>query len=153
MQGNHLFEYAVIRMVPHVEREEFLNIGIVLYCAHKNFSRQNLNWTKKGSRCFVKNWILKSSGNTLHLSNASAPEAKMRDPLEFYQCRNVFAGLPRHEAPSFRPRRSTRDCVTTRVRCWRGCLFSWFQRFNGNQVIGNHCLSAGGVHFVGGCSW
>ncbi|HEX6223521.1 MAG TPA: DUF3037 domain-containing protein, partial [Chryseolinea sp.] len=25
MQGNHLFEYAVIRMVPHVEREEFLN--------------------------------------------------------------------------------------------------------------------------------
>jgi hypothetical protein len=37
MQGNHLFEYAVIRMVPHVEREEFLNIGIVLYCASQKF--------------------------------------------------------------------------------------------------------------------
>jgi hypothetical protein len=37
MQGNHLFEYAVIRMVPHVEREEFLNIGIVLYCAQQKF--------------------------------------------------------------------------------------------------------------------
>ena len=37
MQGNHLFEYAVIRMVPHVEREEFLNIGIVLYCAPQKF--------------------------------------------------------------------------------------------------------------------
>jgi hypothetical protein len=39
MQGNHLFEYAVIRMVPHVEREEFLNIGIVLYCAPQKFLR------------------------------------------------------------------------------------------------------------------
>jgi Protein of unknown function (DUF3037) len=37
MQGSHLFEYAVIRMVPHVEREEFLNIGIVLYCAPQKF--------------------------------------------------------------------------------------------------------------------
>ena len=32
MQENHLFEYAVIRVVPRVEREEFLNVGIVLYC-------------------------------------------------------------------------------------------------------------------------
>ncbi|MBT1698733.1 DUF3037 domain-containing protein [Fulvivirgaceae bacterium PWU4] len=37
MQGNHLFEYAVIRVVPHVEREEFLNVGIVLYCKPQNF--------------------------------------------------------------------------------------------------------------------
>jgi hypothetical protein len=37
MQGNRLFEYAVIRMVPHVEREEFLNIGIILYCASQKF--------------------------------------------------------------------------------------------------------------------
>jgi hypothetical protein len=32
MQENHLFEYAVIRVVPHVEREEFLNVGVILYC-------------------------------------------------------------------------------------------------------------------------
>lgn len=33
----HLFEYAVIRAVPRVEREEFLNIGIILYCAKLKF--------------------------------------------------------------------------------------------------------------------
>ncbi|RYD99634.1 MAG: DUF3037 domain-containing protein [Sphingobacteriales bacterium] len=27
-----LYEYAVIRVVPRVEREEFLNAGVVLYC-------------------------------------------------------------------------------------------------------------------------
>ncbi len=34
---NHLFEYAVIRIVPRVEREEFLNAGVILYCAKINF--------------------------------------------------------------------------------------------------------------------
>ena len=29
MQENHLFEYAVIRLVPRVEREEFLNVGVI----------------------------------------------------------------------------------------------------------------------------
>jgi len=37
MQGLHLFEYAVIRVVPRVEREEFLNIGVILYCAKQKY--------------------------------------------------------------------------------------------------------------------
>ncbi|MDB4920888.1 DUF3037 domain-containing protein [Mucilaginibacter sp.] len=37
MQQKHLFEYAVIRVVPRVEREEFLNIGVILYCAKQKF--------------------------------------------------------------------------------------------------------------------
>lgn len=37
MQENHLFEYAVIRVVPKVEREEFLNTGIILYCKKQQF--------------------------------------------------------------------------------------------------------------------
>ena len=37
MQGKHLFEYAVIRIVPHVERDEFLNVGVVLYCSATKF--------------------------------------------------------------------------------------------------------------------
>lgn len=33
MQDRQLFEYAVIRVVPRVEREEFINVGVILYCA------------------------------------------------------------------------------------------------------------------------
>ena len=32
MPGKYLFEYAIIRIVPRVEREEFLNVGVILYC-------------------------------------------------------------------------------------------------------------------------
>ncbi len=37
MHEKHLFEYAVIRVVPRVEREEFLNVGVILYCAKQQF--------------------------------------------------------------------------------------------------------------------
>ena len=37
MHENNLFEYAVIRVVPQVEREEFLNVGVILYCPKLKF--------------------------------------------------------------------------------------------------------------------
>lgn len=37
MQERHLFEYAVIRIVPRVEREEFLNAGVIVYCKSLRF--------------------------------------------------------------------------------------------------------------------
>lgn len=37
MQEKHLYEYAVIRVVPRVEREEFFNVGVVLYCKSQSF--------------------------------------------------------------------------------------------------------------------
>lgn len=37
MPERYLFEYAVLRVVPHVEREEFLNVGIILYCPAQKF--------------------------------------------------------------------------------------------------------------------
>lgn len=37
MQERFLFEYAVIRYVPKVEREEFINVGVVLLCSSAKF--------------------------------------------------------------------------------------------------------------------
>lgn len=37
MQEKHLFEYAVIRVTPRVEREEFLNVGVIVYCSAQKF--------------------------------------------------------------------------------------------------------------------
>lgn len=39
MQDNRLFEYAVIRVVPRVDREEFLNVGVILYSRDHKFLR------------------------------------------------------------------------------------------------------------------
>ncbi len=37
MASNKVFEYAVIRVVPVVEREEFINVGVVLFCKELDF--------------------------------------------------------------------------------------------------------------------
>ena len=37
MQEQHLYEYAIIRVVPRVEREEFINVGVVMCHWKRNF--------------------------------------------------------------------------------------------------------------------
>ncbi len=43
MREKHLYEYAVIRVVPRVEREEFINVGVILYCASQKFLGMHYN--------------------------------------------------------------------------------------------------------------
>lgn len=54
MQEKHLFEYAVIRIVPRVEREEFLNAGVVLYCAKLKFLKAVFEMNEEKLRAFCK---------------------------------------------------------------------------------------------------
>lgn len=39
MQEDKLYEYAVIRFVPKIEREEFFNIGLVLFSKKEKYIR------------------------------------------------------------------------------------------------------------------
>jgi hypothetical protein len=31
------FDYAIVRLVPYVEREEFMNVGVILFCRTRRF--------------------------------------------------------------------------------------------------------------------
>ncbi|MEV6400503.1 DUF3037 domain-containing protein [Streptomyces sp. NPDC051907] len=37
MSERHVFEYALLRVVPRVERGEFFNAGVVVYCRAQSF--------------------------------------------------------------------------------------------------------------------
>lgn len=39
MQQKHIYEYATIRIVPVVEREEFVNAGVILLCKKEKYIR------------------------------------------------------------------------------------------------------------------
>ena len=54
MQERHLFEYAVIRVVPRVEREEFLNVGVVLYCSKQKFLQALYKVNEERLKIFCK---------------------------------------------------------------------------------------------------
>lgn len=43
MQEKHLYEYAVVRYVPRVEREEFVNVGLIMMCKRRRWLRVTIN--------------------------------------------------------------------------------------------------------------
>lgn len=48
---NKLYEYAVIRIVPRVEREEFINAGIVLFCKKEKYLKCKYELHEEKLRC------------------------------------------------------------------------------------------------------
>jgi hypothetical protein len=81
MPAKHLFEYAVLRVVPRVEREEFINVGVILYCSSQGF----LQVTSE----FNEARLLAFAGDTLDL-------ADVRERLRSFEriCRGRATGGP-----------------------------------------------------------
>ena len=52
MQEKHLYEYSVIRVVPVLEREEFLNTGIIVFCKRSNFIKVLISLNEEKLRSF-----------------------------------------------------------------------------------------------------
>ncbi|EPR74213.1 hypothetical protein ADIWIN_0790 [Winogradskyella psychrotolerans RS-3] len=76
MHDKVTFEYAIIRLVPRVEREEFFNIGVILFSKRKRFlgvkfkvDQQKLNAFSceldlDAINSYLKSWELISKGET-----------------------------------------------------------------------------------------
>ena len=52
MQGKQVFEYAVIRVLPKVEREEFINIGVILFSKRAKYIRMKYKLDEERLRVF-----------------------------------------------------------------------------------------------------
>lgn len=65
MQGKHLYEYAVIRVVPRVEREEFINVGIIMYCKREKFLKVRYHLEEKKLACFSTELDMESLSSNL----------------------------------------------------------------------------------------
>ncbi len=77
MQEQHLFEYAVIRVVPRVEREEFINVGVVVYCAKQKFLRALFTLNEQRLRIFCEDLDVKEiEENLLAFQRIGAGDVK-----------------------------------------------------------------------------
>ncbi len=52
MPDKHVFEYAVIRVVPRVEREEFVNVGVILFCPAQGFLKAAYSLSEERIQAF-----------------------------------------------------------------------------------------------------
>jgi hypothetical protein len=54
MPARSVFEYAVLRLVPRVERGEFLNVGVVLFCRQQRFLDARIQLVPERVSVFAK---------------------------------------------------------------------------------------------------
>jgi hypothetical protein len=90
MQEDNIYEYAVIRLVPKVEREEFFNVGLVMFSKKKKFIKTEfylcpdkfkLMHSKLDYEDIIQN--LESFRNIAHGSKDGGPIAMMEIPDRF----------------------------------------------------------------------
>jgi hypothetical protein len=58
MHEKHLYEYAVIRVIPKVEREEFINLGLMLYSKRHKYLRIKYHIPAKKIQAFCSEFDL-----------------------------------------------------------------------------------------------
>lgn len=90
MQEKHLYEYAVIRVLPRVEREEFLNVGIVLFCKKEKYLQMKFQLDGKRLNCLYEDFDLEqvqenllSFGKICRGANDGGPIARLDGPSRF----------------------------------------------------------------------
>ena len=48
MRDHYTYDYAVFRIVPRVEREEFVNVGVIVSCPAKGFLEARVELDEEG---------------------------------------------------------------------------------------------------------
>jgi hypothetical protein len=81
MQEKYLFEYAVLRVVPKVEREEFLNVGVVLFCAQKKFLQVLFHLDSERIKAFACELDIPEVGQYLQAFEKICTAAKDSGPI------------------------------------------------------------------------
>ena len=67
MPENHLYEYAVIRVLPRVEREEFINVGVILFSKRCKYLRCIYHLDENKLKLFSTELDIECLRNHLHV--------------------------------------------------------------------------------------
>lgn len=93
MQENHLYEYAVIRVVPKVEREEFVNAGIILFCKKERFIKVIYKVNEEKLRLFSDDLDFEQLEKNLHAFEKISLGKKDGGPIALFDIPSRFRWL------------------------------------------------------------
>ncbi|MHC5309255.1 DUF3037 domain-containing protein [Myroides sp. LJL116] len=88
-----VYEYTVIRFVPRVEREEFINIGLLLFCKSKKTLLAKFHLNDQKIQCFsseVEPGALQAHVEAFH---KIATGAKCNNPIAYLEVSERFRWL------------------------------------------------------------
>ena len=116
MQQKHLFEYAVIRVVPRVEREEFLNVGVILYCAKLKFLEAHYHLDERRLLAFCKDCDIEELRSQICSFEHICREIMTADLSVNWIWLHASGGLLRPVVPCCKPQRFTQGLPKIRLK-------------------------------------
>lgn len=93
MQEQHLFEYAIIRLVPRVEREEFINVGVILYCASQKFLQTAFHLPQEKLNVFTRELVIQEIEDRLNAFTRVCEGKKEGGPIGLFSIASRFRWL------------------------------------------------------------
>lgn len=90
---NHLYEYAVIRFVPDVEREEFLNVGLIMMCKRRRWVKAEIRLPKELVTVFAPDWDVDALERQLSMFNGIAAGDSSFGPIASLEPEERFRWL------------------------------------------------------------
>lgn len=97
MQDKHLYEYAVIRIVPKIEREEFINVGLIMFCKRPKFIKARYHVDEEKLRLFTSDIDKESLCTNLHVFDKICSGAKDGGPIASLDIPERFRWAYRHK--------------------------------------------------------
>jgi len=93
MPAKHLYEYAVLRFVPCAARQEFVNVGVLLYCKSPRFI--GMKWALNEERilCFCPTANLQEVRAYLESMEKICAGGKMSSPIGLLDAPSRFRWL------------------------------------------------------------
>lgn len=88
-----VYEYTVIRFVPRVEREEFINIGLLLFCKSKRTLLAKFHLNNQKIQCFSSEVEPSVLENHVEAFRQIAIGAKCNNPIAYLEVSERFRWL------------------------------------------------------------
>ncbi|NHN26389.1 DUF3037 domain-containing protein [Flavobacterium jejuense] len=85
MHEKHLYDYAVIRVVPRVEREEFINVGLMLFCKRQKYLRIQYQIPTAKITLFCPKFDLEQLQNNLEALVSICEGQKKGGPIALFE--------------------------------------------------------------------
>ena len=122
MQEKFTFEYAIIRVVPRVEREEFLNVGVIVFCKRPAFLEMKYVLDESRLLALYSKTDIEDVRQHLQAFEQISKGNKMLAPLRCSTMLQGFVGLRQNVAQLCKHQQCIRVYVTIQKKRWRNSL-------------------------------
>lgn len=92
-EENYLYEYAVVRYVPAVERSEFINVGLIMMCKKLRWLRLRIYISDAKVACFKSEVTPECLRSQLNSFKMIADGEKLSGPIASYPVEERFRWL------------------------------------------------------------